>query len=694
MEWLSLKQLADLLDVSHRQIQRILATGSYKKIPLQVREVKSQKGKPTHLIYWNTGAGLPVPNNSQLKEIVLATPKALPQAVAVTGGSFLGERGAAEAENENQKHTPRAIAPPPSKGAEDKELFNGLPPLEGEVVAIAEAGGGALKQPDDMPLSEWFEIVLLRKLNHIDNANSRKSLASLYRKHFKKTGEIHPAVLIFGKAAKLSGRKSTLEQPIIDRFIEMVKTSADKKHDYFHTHATRKVTVFHYELEREFDCKIEIAKLYSVAKKHKLKRFFEQRDDEQALTKMPSFFAAEPVGALVQMDGVEADYFAIRAPDGKFKKPVFIEFFDFGSRKLLAMHAYWSESNENSVDIFNRFLIENPFAHAVMKIRPDNAKGFLNLKRCLKEINNHHAKPNGFAFVDDYAKAGAPKEKAHLESSHRAFHRFEQHIINRIKEKLGATEKVDAQAKVGNQMRAKMVTNLDITLEELNASGLIEEYMRLHNTRLHRPTEDGVQKKWIPDVRWNAHLAAHECFRFTEEDCERNRIYGYTKQAATISKEGKITYQKRNYAVSDTALFSRVNSTKVKISAIGNGKLAIFQDNEEGVYLGEALALRAPVKSQKVVNLIEEKRDRAVQGGVLKAIKDKFAAINLNECSLECIERLIEQGLTADLTAQIIEADPKIKFGTKDLLRANKFFYKAGELLTAKQATAISNNVY
>lgn len=687
MEWLNVRQLAELLGKSTKTIRRAFDAKSYGGKPLKISKRTTQKGQTEKIVLWET-------NNSQADEIV-AVPTST-QAVAVqTGGYFLdGVDEAVPIHLQSEAKTVEILGGDysskiitPAKG----EVESVSPHFEDESIKKS-AASNFLEKPAEMPLAEWFEIVLLRKLNHIDNANSRKSLASLYRKHFKKTGEIHPAVLIFGKAAKLSGRKSTLEQSIVDRFIEMVKTSADKKHDYFHTYATRKVTVFHHELEREFDCEIEIAKLYSVAKKHKLKRFFEQRDDEQALTKMPSFFAAEPVGALVQMDGVEADYFAIRTPDGKFKKPTFIEFFDFGSRKLLAMYAYWSESNENSVDIFNRFLIENQFAHAVMKIRPDNAKGFLNLKRCIKEINNRYSKPNGFTFVDDYAKAGAPKEKAHLESSHRAFHRFEQHIINRFKEKV--IEKVDAQAKVGNQMRAKTVTHLDITLEELNASGVVEEYMRLHNTKQHRFTEDGVQKRWIPDERWNAHLAAHECFRFTEEDCERNRIYGYTKQAATISKEGKITYQKRNYAVSDSALFSRVNSTKVKISAIGNGKLAIFQDNEEGVYLGEALVLRAPAKSQKVVDLIEEKRDRAVQGGVLKAIKDKFAAINLNEYSLERIERLIEQGLTADLTAQIIEADPKIKFGTKDLLRANKFFYKAGELLTAKQATVSSINVY
>ncbi len=532
MEWLNLKQFMAVTGLKERRAKDVMNGDSYKGIPLETKYEKSPRGQMQKLVLWEA-------NNSQLKEIVPATPKVLPQAVAVqTGGSFLDGVGevvpvylqseAKTVEVLGGDYSDKIITP--VKG----EVENVPPHFEDESAEKA-AASSFLEKPAEMPLAEWFEIVLLRKLNHIDNVNSRKSLASLYRKHFKKTGEIHPAVLIFGKAAKLSGRKSTLEQPIIVRFIEMVKNSADKKHDYFHTHATRKVTVFHYELEREFDCKIEIAKLYSVAKKHKLKRFFEQRDDEQEL-KTPSFFSTEPVGALAQMDGVEADYFAIR--DGeKFRKPVFIEFLDLGSRKMLAMHAYWSESNESAVDIFNRLLIGNRFAHMKIKIRPDQAGAFRNLKRCIHEVDKHHSKPNGFRIVEDFARAGTPKDKAHLESSHRAFHRFEQHIINHFKDKV--VEKKDAQTKVGNQMRAKTVTHLDITLEELNESGLITEYMRLHNTKSHRFSENGVQKRWVPDDRWNAHLAAHECFSFTEEDCERNRIYGYTKQKATIRIQSK-----------------------------------------------------------------------------------------------------------------------------------------------------------
>jgi hypothetical protein len=668
MEWLSLKQLVDLLGMSHRHIRRIVEAGSYKKIPLQVREVKSQKGKPTYLIYWNTGTGLPVPNNSLIEIVPLASPSLNTQAVAVTGGSFFSGVGevvpvylqseAKAVEVLGGDYSGKIITP--ARREEERVPHH----FEGES-AGKSAASSFLEKPADMSLAEWFEIVLMRKLNHIDNVNSRKSLASLYRKHFKKTGEIHPAVLIFGKAAKLSGRKSTLPQPIIDRFLEMVHGSVDKTNPKtFKTHSIRKVTQFHFELELEFKTKIEIAKLYSVVKKHKLQGIFEKRDDEQEV-KEASFFPVEPVGRTIQMDGVTSDYFKINV-NGKWMLVTFIEFFDLGSRKLLAMHAYLSESSENSVDIWNRFLGENKFACKEMLIRPDNAGGFLNLQRCIKEMNNRYARPKGFSFIDDYARAGTPKDKAHLESSHRRFHTFESRFISHFKDRI--VEQKDGTKKVGNQLRTVTMTHLDISLQELNDSGLIQEYMDFHNTKPHRFTEDGKQKRWIPNDRWDKYLAENETFEFNESDFEINRIYGYPKVAATISKVGLITYKGTKFEVTDAVPFSRQNSTKVKISNIGGGKLALFVDAKDGVYLGEALALKAPKKSQAVIDLVEEKRERAIQGGTFKAIKDR-----LEECGVMInegvINEFIDKGLTFEVNEAVLLANNNIRVGDAPPMR-------------------------
>lgn len=662
MEWLNLKQFMVATGLKERRAKDVMNSSSYKGIPLQTKFEKSPRGQMQKLVLWET-------NNSLIEVVPADSPKSTTQAVAVrTGGYFLdGVDEAVPIHLQSEAKTVEILGGDysskiitPAKG----EVESVSPHFEDESIKKS-AASNFLEKPAEMPLAEWFEIVLLRKLNHIDNANSRKSLASLYRKHFKKTGEIHPAVLIFGKAAKLSGRKSTLEQPIIERFLEMVHGSVDKSNPKtFQTHSTRKVTGFHFELEREFKCEIAIQKLYSLVKKHKLQGIFEKRDDEQEV-KAASFFPAEPVGRTIQMDGVTSDYFEINI-NGKWMKPTFIEFFDLGSRKLLAMHAYLSESSENSVDIWNRFLRENKFAHKEMLIRPDNAKGFLNLQRPLKEMNNRYARPKGFSFIDDFARAGTPKDKAHLESSHRRFHTFEQRFINHFKDAI--VEQKEAMKKVGNQMRTVTVTRLDITLQQLNDSGLIEEYMAFHNAKPHRFTEDGKQKRWIPNDRWDKYLAENETFEFNESDFEINRIYGYPKAAATISKVGLITYQGTKFEVTESVLFSRQNSTKVKISNIGNGKLAVFVDAKDGVYLGEALALKAPKASKVVVDLIEEKRERAIQGGTFKAIKDR-----LEECGVMInegvINKFIDDGLTVEINEMVLQANNNVRVGDTPPLR-------------------------
>ena len=58
-----------------------------------------------------------------------------------------------------------------------------------------------------------------------------------------------------------------------------------------------------------------------------------------------------------------------------------MKYYDTGSRYMFELQAYFSESNENSVDPFTRSLLSTDFADKKIRIRPDNAKGFVNLKR-------------------------------------------------------------------------------------------------------------------------------------------------------------------------------------------------------------------------------------------------------------------------------------------------------------------------
>ncbi|TAN71579.1 MAG: hypothetical protein EPN17_00815 [Methylobacter sp.] len=609
-----------MLNINWSHSKRIIASGHYKGTPLTTRQIKSKKGKPTALVLWDTKTNQPAQPGDDADDQIKTTPcDNLVTTISATSNSGPASLSAqsgqridlnlANAQANTGNHIDGADVKP-SAPAENPSLllqkktttvlpFKNMaiepeqPELTAETLPLDTA---TLTEDQTSQEPPDFETLLHRKVCD-KKKSTQRSLKAYYRKQYAETGEI-PASLTVAEGRRFAGKKSTLDQAIQNRFIDMVMKSADPTDIFnYYTKGTRKVTVFHPQLEKEFGRKISIQQLYTVVRSCNLKRFLDMADDEEDSQKLPSFFKAEPVGKIVQMDGVEADYIEILV-DGKWRKPIWIEFFDLGSRKLLAMHAYLSESNENSVDIFTRFLMDNVFAHQQMNIRPDNAKGFLNLKRPIKELNNRYAIPNGFTFVDDFARAGTPKDKAHLESSHRAFHSYEGTIVKHFKDQIDSQYK--KQKKTGNQLKTVTVTRLNISLDELNNSGITADYMRQHNLNKHRFSEDGVQRSWVPDDRWNAHLAANQTFKFKQEDIELCRRYGYTKAAATISKDGTITYQKRKYSVANQALWSRHSSTKVKVSLIDD-HLAIFRDSDEGVYLGDALALVAPVKSEKLL---------------------------------------------------------------------------------------------
>ncbi len=258
MEWLSLKQLVDLLGMSHRQIQRILAAGSYKKIPLQVREVKSQKGKPTYLIYWNTGTGLPVPNNP-LIEVVKAPPTS-PQAVAVqTGGSFLGGIG--------------EVAPVYLQSEViTAEVFGGdykgkiITPAKGEEERVTphfEDEQGVLT------LEQEFENLLAYKIQG-KSGSAKKVMRARYRKQFQETGEIPLILQGTGKdGRKNSGRRTELPPEIVEAFVSLVIGSADRENKKtFVTQPLRKIRSFQTALEWQFKTEISYKSLTNLAIKY------------------------------------------------------------------------------------------------------------------------------------------------------------------------------------------------------------------------------------------------------------------------------------------------------------------------------------------------------------------------------------------------------------------------------------------
>lgn len=446
---------------------------------------------------------------------------------------------------------------------------------------------------DNLTLDDRFHLLLHKKIMNKRGSAKRRS-KKYYKDQYKKTGIIPGPLLLVEKGImegrKCSGRPRSFDEQTKNRFVEMVIASCDSSSQgfIFITQKARTIKNYHYWLEKELNKSISLDALRRCVKRENLKVYLDKPDFGDDVSEKNSF-KPEPVFDLIQMDGCKFRYLKIRNDNGYWQKPQVIEFFDTGSRHMFVLDAYFSESSLNSVDLFTQFLLSMPFPRKKIRIRPDNAKGFLNLKRAINALNLKHSTPDGFYMESDFSRIHAPKDKAHLESSHRSLHNFEIRIIkafeNRIKKIIpgfifshGKKEKIT-------------VTCLDISLHDLKASPLLEEYRHEHNSTRHYFSEKGKISAWVPDQKLALFFSTGiDTLAFSPAQVKKYLKYGFQKVKATVSKTKTIRHDNQYYYVTlGVELFSSHKSTPVQISKY-NDKLFIFEPKDNGILLGEALA--------------------------------------------------------------------------------------------------------
>jgi hypothetical protein len=166
-------------------------------------------------------------------------------------------------------------------------------------------------------------------------------------------------------------------------------------------------------------------------------------------------------------------------------------------------------------------------------------------------------------------------------------HSFEIRIIKAFEKSIVKTE--PGFLFKNGRMRKITVTYLDVGIEQLRESALIEVYRREHNGKRHRFSVEGRTNRWIPKERLDQYLSGEKTIFFDPEDVEGFMQYGFDKKKGTVSKDRTITYNKQTYYVASGAeKFSRRHSTKVYVSHV-NGKLLVFEYRKDGILLGDAL---------------------------------------------------------------------------------------------------------
>ncbi len=451
----------------------------------------------------------------------------------------------------------------------------------------------------ELTQNERFYLLLHKKIMNKKGSAKRRA-KKYYVDQYKKTGIIPRPLLLAEKGItegrKCSGRPRSLDEQTTKRFVEMVKASCDpaSREFIFITQKARTIKNYHYWLEQELHRSISLAALRRCVARENLKPFLNKPDfEDDVLDK--HCFASEEVFDLIQIDGCVFRYLKIKNDKGNWQKPIVIEVFDTGSRNMFCLDAYFSESNWNSVDLFSQYLLNTPFPRKKIRIRPDCAKGFLNLKRAINALNLKHSAPGGFYLEPDFSRVHTPKDKAHLESSHRSLHNFEIRIIKALEDRIVKTE--PGVIFVNGKKLKTTVTFLDISLGDLKASWLIEAYRNEHNTTKHYFSENGKINAWIPAQKLTDFLATEiEPLTFAPYQVKEYMKYGFPKINATVSKKKTIRFDNQYYYVTTGAdSFSSHKSTPVHISKY-NDKLFIFEPKKNGILIGEALAQKPPEK--------------------------------------------------------------------------------------------------
>ena len=299
--------------------------------------------------------------------------------------------------------------------------------------------------------------------------SAKRRAKKYYKDQYKKTGIIPGPLLLVEKGImegrRCSGRPRSIDEETKRRFAEMVKASSDPSSQgfIFITQKARTIKNYHHWLEKELNRSISLTALRRCAIRENL-RFYLEKPDFGDDVPIKSSFKSEPVFDLIQVDGCRFRYFRIKDYNGCWQKPQVIETFDTGSRYMFMLDAYFSESSLNSVDLFTQFLLNTQFPLKKIRLRPDNAKGFLNLKRPINAINLKHSVPDGFYLAPDFSRMHSPKDKAHLESSHRSLHNFEIRIIKAFEDRIVKT----VPGHIFNHGKRKKitVTYLDISLHD------------------------------------------------------------------------------------------------------------------------------------------------------------------------------------------------------------------------------------
>ena len=541
-------------------------------------------------------------------------------------------------------------------------------------------------------LTAYFATVYIHESIRAEwNALTNNAQRSEFAQKHHLVGTIPSRLKAEGNPKSITGRKSTVPPEAVEWIIKKVHDWADDNAEVLT--ATRRRTDFLLKtlLKKHLGIVLSEKQVFTIVKNHNLRQLMDkpQGTAGKKVGKKKGTYPRLPVNNLWLMDGCVPELLYIRGANGNYTKLTCIGIEDVGSRKLLGFREYYSESGSSSVNLFKQVMTENQFKKGTSEpqglisptLRPDKGSGFMtSMGACAFAIGKAYAEKYHFSIDFKEANAGSPTEKAHLESSWKSVHSTYVGLVQDYFTLLGKVDKtpIVSNFKRGIEMSALY---LDITLEELRASCIGGEFMRLMNSRKRTFTEDNKTIDFVPDHRWARYLAGlnnddqimppppDAVFSADDEAMEILNVFGYAKHDANVKPDMTIQY-KVGYNVPRDLGFSVTRSTPVRVSEMpdGTGRLAIFTAKEKQTktkhdfgaeFLGfatvkaiggneeKAKHIRAK-KDQKMAQVLEIAKQGTAYSLILKEIQPFLSSFG-TESEQKMLNNLVTMKLTPEL---------------------------------------------
>jgi len=519
-----------------------------------------------------------------------------------------------------------------------------------------------------------------------------------------------------GNAKRLTGRTSTVSAEIKEYFVELVRTvcTPNTLSTWDNSHRTHKN--FNKELFAKFGMNPTAKQLSTIISNEGLTYLLKSKafGDVEPSDKLIRHCKEEEVGKVWHMDGSWSKTIEILDANGQWKAFEVIGIVDAGSRYKLGHKAYFSESGFNSIHFIKHVLSTNRIPKGTssqsfnIELKPDNGSGFLKLDFLEQFAAKHWAHTHRIKFAMIPFQAGKNAGKK-TEPSWNGLHRdLEFDILQKFKDKV-TDFKGKRQSKNGINQEM-FVRRIAITLDELNESEVIQDYIARINNETRAFRMNGVATKANPQQLWDDLIARQGWTSMTEADFKHMNIFAVNKESGySVKNDGTIAYKSRIWQVTDKTLFT-AKRTAVRVGLLEDGRLGIFNDTVDKKENGTDLlcyALASVAPNAEGVAHVEDKKlakfkkqdEMAVIALNEQAIFKLFEVISLPiltvEKRLEKLRAHIARGLNEAMTQEIISSDVSIRFydGTpeNDDKRFSYFDNDAIEILRKSSIKLVRN---